>query len=134
LDVFVPFSRVDAFMNWYGREIDFYPMWCVPYRLARPYEWLASDFVAGLRDGLFLDLAIYGMKPRGARNHYKEIEDELLRVNGIKTLISYNFYEEDVFWSIWNRPNYLAVKKVTDPDNVFRDLYTKTCRASRGLD
>jgi len=25
------------------------------------------------------------------------------------------------------------VKAVTDPDNIFRDLYTKTCRASRGL-
>jgi len=26
------------------------------------------------------------------------------------------------------------VKRLTDPRNVFRDLYDKTCRAPRGLD
>jgi hypothetical protein len=26
------------------------------------------------------------------------------------------------------------VKAITDPDNVFRDLYPKTCRASPGID
>jgi hypothetical protein len=51
----------------------------------------------------------------------------------VKTLISYNYYEEDVFWSIWNKPNHLAVKAITDPRNIFRDLYAKTCRAPRGL-
>jgi FAD/FMN-containing dehydrogenase len=128
LDVFVPFSRVDAFMDWYGKEVAFFPLWCVPYRRVRDYEWLSPEFYAGLDDELFLDLAIYGMKQRGGRNYYKEIEEELLRVNGIKTLISHNYYDEDVFWQIWNKSNYLAVKKVTDPQNVFRDLYAKTCR------
>jgi hypothetical protein len=34
--------------------------------------------------------------------------------------------------SQWNRRNYSAVKAITDPDNVFRDLYSKTCRAAMG--
>ena len=38
------------------------------------------------------------------------------------------------FWTIWNRPNYEAVKCFTYPHNVFHDLYDKTCRAARGLD
>jgi FAD/FMN-containing dehydrogenase len=134
LDVFIPFSKAGAFMDWYRKEVDFFPLWCVPYRRVRDYEWIAAGYFDGLADELFLDLAIYGMKQRGGRNYYKEIEDKLRDVRGIKTLISYNYYDEDVFWSIWNRPNYQAVKSVTDPHNIFRDLYVKTCRAAHGLD
>src|SRR3954464_5780364 len=29
LDTFLPFSRVEAFMDWYEKKIDFFPIWCV---------------------------------------------------------------------------------------------------------
>lgn len=51
----------------------------------------------------------------------------------MKTLISHNYYSEEDFWKTWNRDNYQKVKRRTDPDNLFRDLYAKTCRAARGL-
>jgi hypothetical protein len=136
LDVFVPSGASEAFLAWYEKEIGFFPLWCVPYRRVRDYEWLAPSFYAamGADDDLFLDLAIYGMRQPRARNVYKEIEDALLRVGGVKTLISHNYYDESVFWSIWNRDNYDAVKRVTDPEHMFRDLYAKTCRAMQGLE
>jgi hypothetical protein len=99
----------------------------------RDYEWLSPRWWSGVNDPLFLDLAVYGLKQEPGRNIYKEFEDELQRVNGTKTLISYNYYDEQTFWSIWNRETYQAVKQMTDPDNIFRDLYTKTCRAALGL-
>jgi FAD/FMN-containing dehydrogenase len=134
IDLFVPFARLETFIDWYEDVIDFFPVWVVPYRRVRDYEWLHPSFYAGLDDALFIDLAIYGMKQRDDRNYYKLIEDELQQVNGLKTLISHNYYDEDVFWSIWNRDNHLAVKKITDPNNIFRDLYQKTCRAAQGRD
>ena len=134
VDVFVPFSRTAQFMDWYHREIHYYPVWCVPYRRMRDYEWLSPRWWAGVQDPLFLDLAVYGLKQEPGRNIYKEFEDELLQVNGTKTLISYNYYDEQTFWSIWNKDTYQAVKQFTDPDNIFRDLYTKTCRAALGLE
>ena len=104
----------------------------MPYRIPHNYEWLSSEFVAGLNgEDRFIDLAIYGMKQPGEQNVYRDIEEALLRINGIKTLISHNYYEEERFWRVWNRPNYQAVKKITDPDNIFRDFYVKTCRAAR---
>ncbi|KFE64001.1 FAD-binding oxidoreductase [Hyalangium minutum] len=133
VDVFVPFSRTAEFMDWYHREMHFYPVWCVPYRRMRNYEWLTPRWWAGVKDPLFLDLAVYGMKQQPGRNLYKEFEDELREINGTKTLISYNYYDEQTFWSIWNRETYQAVKQLTDPNNLFRDLYTKTCRAALGL-
>ena len=134
VDLFLPFSKLEAFLEWYQREIGFFPMWCVPYKLVRKYEWLAPGFSAGIEDELFVDIAIYGLKQPPGRNYYRDLEKGLARVGGIKTLISYNYYGPEEFWGIWNKPNYQAVKKITDPENLFRDLYSKTCRAPLGLE
>jgi len=132
VDVFLPLSKVGDFLVWYERELGHFPLWCVPYRRVRDYEWIADSFYAGLDDELFLDLAIYGMKQTDGRNYHKLIEDKLRELGGIKTLISHNYYSRDEFWSTWNKRNYDLVKAITDPHNVFRDLYTKTCRAAMG--
>jgi FAD/FMN-containing dehydrogenase len=133
LDVFIPFSKMGEFMQWYRKEIGDHPLWCVPYRPGHRYEWLSPRMFEGIEDELYVDLAIYGLESPPSRNYYEEIEALLLRIKGVKTLISYNYYDEETFWSVWNRPNYRAVKRITDPENVFRDLYTKTCRAAQGL-
>lgn len=132
LDVFLPISRVPGFFDWYQREFGFFPLWCVPYRRVRDYEWIADRWFQGMEDTLYLDLAIYGMKQRPDRDDVRLMEKGLQEHGGIKTLIAHNEYEEDEFWTIWNRPNYEAVKRRTDPDNIFRDLYTKMCRTSQG--
>jgi FAD/FMN-containing dehydrogenase len=132
LDVFVPFSRVPEFLAWYEREFRFYPLWCVPYRRVRDYEWLDESFYETMTDPLFLDLAIYGMRQRGPTNYHRLMEHKLRELGGIKTLIAHNYYDESEFWSIWNKRNYDAVKAITDPRNVFRDLYTKTCKTVMG--
>ncbi|HVK89111.1 MAG TPA: FAD-binding oxidoreductase [Kofleriaceae bacterium] len=134
LDVFVPISKADEFLRWYEQELGYFPLWCVPYKRVRDYEWISESFYRDMRDTLFLDLAIYGMKQRGDRNAHKLIEDKLRELGGIKTLISHNYYSRDEFWSTWNKRNYDTVKALTDPENMFRDLYTKTCRAAMGLD
>lgn len=134
LDMFIPISKVDAFFEWYNQEVNFYPLWCVPYKRVRDYEWINTRFINKTRDKLFLDIAIYGMKRNDGKNYYQIIEDELPKFGALKTLISTNYYTSAQFWKIWNKKNYDTVKKITDPKNIFRDLYNKTCRAARGLD
>lgn len=131
VDLFIPFSKTTDFMKWYQEEINFFPLWCVPYRPAHYYEWIADDFLH--KDELWLDLAIYGLKKSSDRNYYRIFEEELMRIGALKTLISTNYYSEEEFWKIWNRKNYSAVKKKTDPDNIFRDIYTRMCRKTGGV-
>jgi FAD/FMN-containing dehydrogenase len=132
LDVFVPFSKVPEFLAWYRREFGFFPLWCVPYRRVHDYEWLVDEYWSELEDDMFLDLAIYGMKQNGDKNYHRMMEEKLRELGGIKTLIAHNYYPEDEFWSIFNKRNYDAVKRITDPKHLFRDLYTKTCKAVMG--
>ncbi|MGB5823676.1 MAG: FAD-binding oxidoreductase [Proteocatella sp.] len=133
VDTFIPFSKMDEFMQWYMEEVNHFPLWCVPYRSMRKYEWLSDEFFSKISDELFLDIAIYGMKRKDTEHYYRIIEEKLLELGAIKTLISTNLYSENEFWKIWNKKNYDLVKRKTDPDNIFRGLYEKKCRASRGL-
>ena len=132
VDVFVPFSRVAPFMEWFEKSVAFYPVWVVPYKRVKDYPWLVDSYWEKLEDTLFVDLAIYGMKQPPGRNVHRELEEQLFANSGLKTLISHNYYSRDEFWSIYNQPNYDAVKKITDPDNQFRDLYDKMCVAAMG--
>jgi FAD/FMN-containing dehydrogenase len=135
LDLFLPYSKVPAFLDWHTRELGHFPLWCVPYARVQDYAWLADTFYRDLSDRLFVDFAIYGMKqPPDGRNYYRLIEEKLVELGGVKTLISHNYYAEDEFWRIWNKPNYERAKAVADPHNVFRDLYTKTCKAAQGTE
>ncbi|MBI5549094.1 MAG: FAD-binding oxidoreductase [Deltaproteobacteria bacterium] len=134
VDVFVPFSRFAEFMDWYWREFGVYPLWCVPYRPAKRYPWLSDEWYAGLKDELMVDLAIYGYRQPPGKNCYRMLEEKLMELNGVKTLISFNYYREDEFWRIWHRENYAAAKSITDPRNLLRDLFSKTCRATHGLE
>ena len=134
VDTFLPFSRLKEFLEWYAKDFGHFPLWVVPYARVHDYEWLADSFWSKLSDKLMIDIAIYGMKQRGETNYYRLMEEKLQELGGIKTLISYNYYKEDEFWKIFNRKNYDAVKAITDPDNIFRNLYEKTCRAAMGLE
>ena len=133
LDVFLPVSKVPAFMEWWVETCNFFPLWAVPYRRVHDYEWLVDGFYQRMTDDMFLDIAVYGMRQPGDTNYHRLIEEKLRELGGIKTLISHNYYGEDEFWQIFNKPNYDAVKAITDPKNLFRDLYTKTCKAAMGI-
>jgi FAD/FMN-containing dehydrogenase len=132
VDIFIPFSRAAEFMRWYEQEMGHFPLWCVPYRRVHDYEWLVPSFFEDLTDDMFLDIAIYGMRQHGEVNHHRQLERKLAELGGMKTLISHNYYSEAEFWATWNRDTYAKVKALTDPDNRFRDLYDKTCRAAMG--
>jgi len=128
VDVFVPIDKVERFLGFYEREFGYYPLWIVPYRMPRPYPWIAEAYAPGDPAKLYLDIAIYGFRPRDSRDYYRLIEEELEELGGIKTLISHNRYSREEFWGIWNRENYDRVKRAVDPEGAFGDLYDKTHR------
>jgi len=126
VDLFVPIAKVEPFWDFYKRVFDYYPLWVVPYRIAKVYPWISPSHIPGDSDNMYIDFAIYGYRPKDSRNYYRLLEEELRDLGGIKTLISHNFHGRDEFWSMWNKESYDEVKRLVDPDNAFRDLYEKT--------
>jgi hypothetical protein len=82
--------------------------------------------IRDIKDNLFIECGIYGFRQDGHRNYYKALEEKVFELKGIKALISYDYYDESVFWEIIDRESYQKVKRITDPQNLFRDLYRKT--------
>lgn len=134
IDVFIPITHAEEFFNWYLELFDYFPVWIVPYRMQKNkldgykfYPWLNQDMVAPIEDELFIDFAIYGFEQkRKGFNFYKALEEKVHELRGMKTLITHNFYEEDLFWKVYNKKFYDKVKERTDPKNLFRNLYEKT--------
>ena len=133
VDLFLPYSKVPAFLEWHTKRAG-----------------ALSTVVRPLRPGAGLSVAGRRLLPRPLRppvRGFRNLRDEaatgrpellpphrrkLFELGGVKTLISHNYYTEDEFWRTWNRPNYERVKAIADPHNIFRDLYTKTCKAAQG--
>jgi hypothetical protein len=125
VDVFVPMSRFKNFYEFYEKEFDYFPLWIVPYKVAKRYDWINETYMKDIPDELFIDCAIYGLRQQN-RDYYKLMDEKLLELKGLKTLISHNNYDPETFWKIYNKDRYARVKKLTDPENIFRDLYEKT--------
>jgi len=125
VDIFVGMSRFKDFYEFYLQEFDYFPLWIVPYKIKNRYPWINSTFMNGLDDKLFIDCAVYGLR-QTKKDYYKIMDQELIKLQGLKTLISHNSYSPDTFWKIYNHENYEAAKKITDPENIFKDLYQKT--------
>ena len=124
-DVFIPARRFLDFCKRYEEEMNFYPLWVVPYRMPRPYPWLGRDHLARMDDDLFIDCAVYGMKNNGETDASPRLEGLTFELDGIKALIGRNHYSPERFWDIYNRPNYSSAKTALDPNGAFPDLYDK---------
>ena len=90
VDVFIPFQNIYKFWDWYLEVFDYYPLWIVPYKIEKMYPWVEPELVKEITDPLFIDCAIYGFQQKGGRNYYKELEDKVFELGGIKTLITHN--------------------------------------------
>jgi FAD/FMN-containing dehydrogenase len=126
VDVFIPARRFIDFTTWYDHELDFYPLWIVPYRMPRPYPWLHPRRVEAIEEDLMIDCAVYGMRNNDPAVDYSEaLENKTYELGGVKTLISRNHYTRERFWDIYNASNYYSVKEKTDPQGLFPDLFEK---------
>jgi FAD/FMN-containing dehydrogenase len=124
-DVFIPARRFLDFCKRYEEEMNFYPLWVVPYRVPRPYPWLSREHFERMGDDLFIDCAVYGMKNNGPTDASPRLEELTFDLDGIKALIGRNHYSPERFWDIYNRPNYSSAKTALDPNGAFPDLYDK---------
>lgn len=126
VDVFLPARRFEEFFRWYVADFDFWPLWIVPYRVKSIYPWISDEHGARMADTLLIDAAVYGKRNgHPTRDASEVLEKKVFELDGIKTLISRNHYDEATFWQIYSKPRYQAAKARLDPHDVFGGLYEK---------
>ncbi len=126
VDVFIPNVHALKFLEWSKQVFNYYPLWIVPYKMQPFYPWLNPVMLQGITDPLFIDIAIYGFPQKTDKNYYKLLEEKVFELQGMKTLITHNYYDKESFWKSFNKDFYDRVKQRVDPKNLFRDLYAKT--------
>ena len=129
-DVFIPQNRFKAFYDWYAEAFDYWPLWIVPYRVPKLYDWISTEhqkrMLAQMPDRIMIDCAVYGKSNGEAARDYSEmLERKTYELDGIKTLISKNHHTLDQFWTIYNRENYASAKRAMDPQGLFPGVYEK---------
>jgi FAD/FMN-containing dehydrogenase len=126
VDVFIPDLRLREFFDWYKGAFDYWPLWIVPYRMAKPYPWISDVHAKRAGSDMFIDCAVYGKRNNVKGKDFSlMLEEKTYELGGIKTLISKNHYTREKFWEIYSRDRWEEVKRRTDPKGMFRDLYEK---------
>jgi len=126
-DVDLPIGRAREFLDFLLREIDILPIWICPIRAADPACVFPLYRMPG--EGTFVNFGFWDTitervaRPRGYHN--RNIEREVQRLGGIKSLYSDCFFPEEEFRRVYGGEAYAALKARYDPQGRLGDLYGK---------
>ena len=122
-DVDIPIANASAFLADFEREIGIRPVWLCPFVVpdGRFSLFRLRTDTPHVNFG-FWDM-VRSDKPDG---HYNAlVEDLVARHHGKKSLYSRSTYDEETFWSEYDRSAYEPLKRECDPHGRFPGLYEK---------
>jgi FAD/FMN-containing dehydrogenase len=128
-DIEIPVDRLPEFLDFFHSQIGIEPIWLCPLQQRDPeVRWPLYEFDP---DRLYVNVGFWSTVPlingerpeQGVKN--REIEHEVTKMEGRKSLYSTAFYNKDEFWSIYGGQDYEQIKKKYDPHGRFLGLYEK---------
>ena len=128
-DIEIPVDRLPQFLDFFHSRIGIEPIWLCPLQQRDPgVRWPLYEFDP---DRLYVNVGFWSTVPltngerpeQGVKN--REIEHEVTKMDGRKSLYSTAFYNKDEFWSIYGGLDYEQIKKKYDPQGRFLGLYEK---------
>ncbi len=126
-DVDIPIANAPAFLDFFDREIGIRPVWICPighYDRGAEYPlYPMREDTVYVNFGFWDVVYSHDKKPAGYFNRL--VEDKVNELDGIKSLYSDSYYEQDKFWQLYNRSAYDALKEKYDPNRRLKDLYDK---------
>lgn len=124
-DVDIPIENAAAFFHFLHAEIGIAPVWVCPFR--SPDPTMTYDLYALDPNKLYINFGFWDSIPSTHEEGYfnRKVEQKAFELKGKKGLYSTAYYDEETFWTIYNRERYVELKQKYDPDGVFADLYAK---------
>ncbi len=131
-DVDIPLAQAPQFLEFLLREIGILPVWICPLRGALPGRRFPLYSLDGAR--LYVNFgfwdAIETPAPHPPGHFNRLVEQEVIRLGGIKSLYSDSFFTRDEFAQAYGMDDYARLKARYDPDNRKPHLYDKCVRAA----
>jgi len=125
-DVDIPLARAQAFLEFYAREIDIWPVWICPIG---PQPAAPRYTLYPMRNEWYVNFGFWDVirtrKAHGRGHFNRRIEQKVAELGGIKSLYSDSFFPEAEFWNTYGGEAYRGLKAKYDPEGVFPDLYAK---------
>ena len=128
-DIEIPVDRLPEFLDFFHSQIGIEPIWLCPLKQRESgARWPLYEFDP---DQLYVNVGFWSTVPLmngegpedGKKN--REIEKEVTKMEGRKSLYSTSFYDKDEFWSIYGGQDYEPIKNRYDPRGRFLGLYEK---------
>jgi FAD/FMN-containing dehydrogenase len=123
-DVDIPLARAASFLAQLHAEVGIIPVWVCPFRVTTdrcPLYRLRTDTP-------YVNFGFWDtVRSRHRDGHYNAIVEQLVaRHGGKKSLYSRSTFDEQAFWSMYDRQAYEKLKREYDPTGRFPGLYEKT--------
>jgi FAD/FMN-containing dehydrogenase len=126
-DVDIPFDRAPEFLAFLQRHLGIAPLWVCPVRGEQPgrrFPLYRLD-----RAPLYANFGIWGVidskTDLGPTHFNRMLEDEVIRLGGITSLYSDNFFTRDEFDRAYGMDEYARLKAKYDPEGRAPHLFDK---------
>lgn len=124
-DIQLPIHKAEIFLDFFEKNIGISPIWVCPVQpsaVAKSYSLYAMDPKILYLNFGFWD-AVPSTHPTGYFN--QKIEEEVLTLQGFKSLYSSSYYSAETFWHIYDKQQFERLKDRYDPQRNLKDLYQK---------
>jgi hypothetical protein len=132
-DIGVPLERLSEALEFSDRMAGIYPLWCLPVRCFPNQEKIFSPDNVTLPGSYIISLGIYG-QPTKARHDplglNRAINDFVRELGTGKALSSVTYYDEDEFWSMFDRSPYRQLRTKYGAEGNLLDIWEKLSRVS----
>jgi FAD/FMN-containing dehydrogenase len=123
-DVDIPLANAPDFLAQFHARVGITPVWVCPFVVTTgecPLYRLRTDTP-------YVNFGFWDtVRSREPDGHYNAVVERLVMQHaGKKSLYSRSTFDEQTFWTLYDRPSYEALKRQYDPSGRFPGLYEKT--------
>ncbi|KAH6666548.1 FAD binding domain-containing protein [Plectosphaerella plurivora] len=114
-DLSLPYSGVDAFIDYVDKELGIWPLWLCPLPAIEGPTFHPSTNEPGGKEAMpMLNVGVWGLGSSNLEAFIKanrDLEAKVKELGGRKVLYSHTYYTDDEFWGIYGRDWYDALRK-----------------------
>jgi delta24-sterol reductase len=126
-DMFVPREGMQPFFDYVNRKLGIWPLWLLPMKTQD--ERLDIFGLPHAKTSYMINFGIWGKTNAATFQEFKslnrDVEDELAKYKGRKTLYAHSYYSKAVFWKIYSQTQYSRLRKKYYAEDAFDDIYQK---------